>query len=89
MLGIVMRAEKDFGPLVADEIIVSLQQAFDRLAEFPEIGHLREDLTSDVRVRFWSVAPTLIAYRREAAGIVILLVERAALDWQRFGGDFM
>jgi plasmid stabilization system protein ParE len=60
---IAMHVEEQFGSEVADCVIQNLEQAFGQLAENPDIGHRREDLTQDVRVRFWSVGPTLVAYR--------------------------
>jgi len=33
------------------------------LAEHPDAGHLRDDLARARAIRFWSVGPTLIAYR--------------------------
>jgi plasmid stabilization system protein ParE len=39
----------------------SLEQAFEQLAETPEVGHRREDLTNRP-VKFWSVFSYLIVY---------------------------
>lgn len=57
-------------------------RAFELLAEHPGIGHRREGLTRDRRIRFWNVGPTLIAYRPGAAVIDVLLVERGEIDWE-------
>ncbi len=70
------------GPDVAGRVLRELEAAFEMLAERPGVGHAREDLTQDDRVRFWSVGPSLIAYRRAADGIDILVVERSERDWQ-------
>ncbi|WP_412755011.1 type II toxin-antitoxin system RelE/ParE family toxin [Legionella pneumophila] len=39
-------------PVVAQTFLYSLFDAMDNLAEYPELGHLREDLT-DRPVKFW------------------------------------
>ena len=39
-------------PIVARAFLDALFAAMDNLAEFPEIGHVREDLT-DKPVKFW------------------------------------
>lgn len=46
----------------ADEILVALEAAFKRLAEHPEIGHARPDLT-DRDLRFFTVDRMTIVYR--------------------------
>jgi hypothetical protein len=40
-----------------------IERAFELLAALPDPGHRREDLTQDDEIRFWTVGPTLIAYR--------------------------
>jgi plasmid stabilization system protein ParE len=72
-----------FGVDVALRALTELERAFERLGQYPDIGHFRADLTPDVRLRFWSIGPTLIAYRRGGPGIEILFVERGELDWER------
>jgi len=64
-------------------VIADLGEAFERLAANPSIGHRREDLTRDGRVLFWSVGPTLLAYRSNPEWVEILFVERGDLDWER------
>jgi plasmid stabilization system protein ParE len=80
---IVFYVEERFGPAVADRVVQELQTAFERLAVNPDVGHRREDLTRDRRVRFWSVGPTLMAYRAQPKWVEILFVERGELDWVR------
>ena len=59
-----------------------LVTAFEVISESPGIGHRREDLTPDDRVRFWSVGPSLIAYRvGPGGGVEILFIERGERDW--------
>jgi plasmid stabilization system protein ParE len=73
-----------FGARVAEEVLDRLVAAFELVAEHPLAGHRREDLTEDERIRFWSVGPTLIAYRLGSQDVVeILLVERGERDWER------
>lgn len=39
-------------PVVAQKFLDALFDAMDKLAEYPELGHIREDLT-DRPVKFW------------------------------------
>lgn len=82
-------AEDTFGWEVAERVAGNLERAFVLLAENPSAGHARKDLTTDPRTRFWSVGPTLIAYRSGSPGIEVLFVARGELDWESrmFGGD--
>ena len=52
-----------FGPEVAARVADDIERAFELLAALPDPGHRREDLTQDDEIRFWTVGPTLIAYR--------------------------
>lgn len=80
---IVIYVEENFGLEVADRVVTDLGKAFELLAANPDVGHHREDLTRDEHVLFWSVGPTLIAYRSCPEWIEILFVERGELDWER------
>ena len=72
-----------FGDAVAERVLDQLEEAFVMLAESPGAGHRREDITSDDRIRFWSVGPTLIAYRpTQDSNVEILIVERGERDWE-------
>jgi plasmid stabilization system protein ParE len=75
--------EENFGSTVAERVVNDLAHAFELLAKSPDVGHRREDLTRDDRVLFWSVGPTLIAYRSSPQGVEIIFVERGELDWER------
>lgn len=76
--------DKRFGAQVAERVLDRLVAAFEFIAESPGTGHRREDLTQDERIRFWSVGPTLIAYRPGSQDPVeILFVERGERDWER------
>ena len=81
--GIVLAIEQKFGARVADRVLARIVGAFERLAEYPESGHHREDLTDSSAIRFWSVGPTLLAYRVGAEGIEVLLVARGEVDWEK------
>ncbi|HVS19620.1 MAG TPA: type II toxin-antitoxin system RelE/ParE family toxin [Planctomycetota bacterium] len=85
LLRILDSVESSHGSVVAERVLSRLASAFQILAERPQIGHRRQDLTADPDVRFWSVSPTLIAYRRaDAGGIEVLAVERGEWDWTGF-----
>jgi plasmid stabilization system protein ParE len=82
--GILAYVVDRFGAATAYLVLNRLIDAFEFLAETPGAGHRRNDITEDVRVRFWSVGPTLIAYRPDdSGGVEVLLVERGARDWRR------
>ena len=74
--------DEHFTSEVAERVLDELERAFEQLAATPGIGHSREDLTADPEVRFWSVGPTLVAYRERPDSIEVLFVERGDLDWE-------
>lgn len=49
----------------AERVLDQLEEAFERLAEHPGIGHRRTNLTAEADVRFWSVGPTVIAFLKD------------------------
>jgi toxin ParE1/3/4 len=57
----------------------SLEQAFELLAETPEVGHRRDDLT-DRPVKFWSVFSYLIVYDPTSVPLNIIAVLHGARD---------
>ena len=63
LFGILDHVAHTFGERVASAVLDRLEHAFAMLAEHPGLGHTRADMTADERIRFWSVGPTLIAYR--------------------------
>lgn len=79
--GILGYVQDEFGDDVAQRVLGELIQAFELLAESPGIGRVREDLTDREEVRFWSVPPTLIAYRAQEGVVQVLFVERGERDW--------
>jgi toxin ParE1/3/4 len=50
-----------------------LRAAMSQLAEFPGIGHRRDDVT-DEPVRFWAVYSYLIVYRHETRPLQVIAV---------------
>ena len=57
----------------AERLVDQFEEAFNKLAEFPEMGHFRPDLI-DLPVRFWTVGGYLIIYRAEVKPIEIVRV---------------
>jgi antitoxin ParD1/3/4/toxin ParE1/3/4 len=56
-----------------------LEQAFEQLAETPQIGHAREDLT-DRPVKFWRVFSYLIVYEPTSVPLTVVAVLHGARD---------
>jgi antitoxin ParD1/3/4/toxin ParE1/3/4 len=79
----VRTVEARFGRRSAERVLEQLENAFEWLASSPGIGHRRDDLTVDERVRFWPVGASLVAYRSMEKRVEILIVERGELDWKR------
>lgn len=79
--------EVQFGARVAERVLGELEAAFERLAESPGAGSVREDITSNDEVLFWAVPPSLIAYRNRGDVIEILFVERGERDWENMLED--
>ena len=63
----------------AGRLLDRFEAAFERLAEFPGMGHARPDLI-DLPVRFWTLGNYLIIYRAEASPIEIVRVLNAYRD---------
>jgi toxin ParE1/3/4 len=76
-----LRAVREYlrarSPQAADQVMLSLRTAMRRLAEFPRIGHLREDLT-DQPLRFWAVYSYLIAYLPDTKPLQIIRIIHGA-----------
>src|SRR5688572_7790365 len=69
-------------PQGAKRVRNELRTAMQRLAAFPNIGHLREDLT-DEPLRFWSVYSYLIVYRAEQRPLEVIAIVHGARDVER------
>jgi plasmid stabilization system protein ParE len=70
-------------PRVAHQVRLEFRIAMKRLADFPGIGHLREDVT-DQSVRFWSVYSYLIVYRPNVKPLQVIRVLHGAQELTRF-----
>lgn len=57
----------------AERVRARLRQAMRKLAEYPGMGHLREDL-ADEPLRFWTLYSYLIIYRAAERPIQILRI---------------
>lgn len=66
-------------PAAAERVLAELRTAMRRLAQLPEIGHLREDL-ADEALRFWPVRSYLIIYRPDERPVQIVRVLSARRD---------
>lgn len=81
LTGILEYVEREFGLDSAELVLDQLVAAFERIAHQPGIGHTRDEITEDRTIRFWSVPPTVIAYRARGDIVEILIVERGERDW--------
>jgi plasmid stabilization system protein ParE len=63
----------------ADRVIDELYRAIRKLAEMPQIGHVREDL-ADRTHRFWPVRDFLIIYHPDTKPLEVVRVLRGARD---------
>lgn len=63
----------------ADRVIEDFHDALEALADFPEMGHRRDDL-ADAALRIWPVHSYLIVYRTERRPIEIVRIVRGFRD---------
>ena len=69
----------------ADRLIDMLYQHFDRLAEFPRLGHPRPDLLPDhPTLLFWPTGAYVTIYRADRQPIEIVAVTHSARDIPSF-----
>lgn len=66
-------------PAAARRVRAQFRAALRRPADFPLIGHRREDLTP-LPVRFWAVYSYLIIYRPDQKPLQVVRVLHAARD---------
>jgi antitoxin ParD1/3/4/toxin ParE1/3/4 len=66
-------------PDAALRVLDNLRNTMRKLAEMPEMGHLRRDL-SDEPFRFWSVYSYLIIYKPESRPLQVVRVLHGARD---------
>ena len=60
-------------PSAADRVLAEIQEAIRALVPFPQLGHVRSDLTSRP-LRFQLVRDLLIAYAPEERPLVVVAV---------------
>lgn len=65
-------------PTAADRFIARIEQAEDRLADFPEMAPLRDDLARGLRA--WPVGEYLILYRADPGTVLISRTFHGARD---------
>ena len=70
-------------PQAAKQVRQDLMATFQKLAEFPYIGHRRDDIPRE-DLRFWSVYSYLVVYRPDRKPLEIIRVLHGALDIPRF-----
>jgi plasmid stabilization system protein ParE len=70
----------------AIKVLSQFRSAFRKLAEFPGLGHFREDVL-DRRYRFWAVHSYLVAYRWDVTPIQVIAVVHGARDLDAFFGN--
>jgi plasmid stabilization system protein ParE len=68
------------------KVVDALDDAMQRLAENPGIGHLRPDLT-DEDVRFWSIFKYLVIYHPDTDPLEIVRVLHGRRDVKQILGD--
>jgi antitoxin ParD1/3/4 len=81
LLKIIEYLEGD-NPSAVLKVVDALDDAMQRLADNPGIGHLRPDLT-DQDVRFWSVFKYLVIYRPDTKPLQIVRVLHGRRDVKR------
>ena len=66
-------------PDAAEQVEEEFFAAFDQLAQWPEMGHTRPDLT-DKAVRFWPVGSYLLVYQFTRNMLQMVAVPHGARD---------
>lgn len=64
----------------AEQVVRELQRSFQFLAEQPDVGHGREDITDDPEVRFWSVYSYLLVFVPAAKPLAVVSILHGARD---------
>ena len=80
---------EEIGDFVAEEsidaalrVLDALEQAFQQLADMPEMGHKREDLTGRP-LKFWAVFSYLVVYDPASTPLTVIAVLHGARDVER------
>ena len=69
-------------PDAAKRVRRELQEEMRRLADFPTMGHLRQDVT-DEPLRFWSLYSYLIVYVPDSKPLQVVRVLHGGRDLER------
>ena len=69
----------------ADSVADKLELAIRGLAAMPGKGHVRADV-KDLRYRFWTVRPYVIAYRFDDRTLTVVRVVHGARDFRKLFG---
>jgi plasmid stabilization system protein ParE len=85
LLKIIEHLEGD-NPNAVLKVVDALDEAMQRLADNPMIGHVRPDLT-DQDVRFWPVFKYLVVYRPKTKPLEIVRVLHGRRDVERILGN--
>ena len=85
LLKIIEHLEGD-NPNAVLKVVDALDEAMQRLADNPTIGHVRPDLT-DQDVRFWPVFKYLVVYRPKTKPLEIVRVLHGRRDVERILGN--
>lgn len=79
VLAIYLQGFELFGQRQADAYQDELERTFERLAAFPQIGRLREDLTPEVRT--FATGSHVIIYDPQGTDVTILRIRHGREDW--------
>ena len=77
--GIFWQGMELFGPNQTERYLSSLEEIFGYLAQFPQAGRLRAELTPPARV--YPYGAHIIIYELEDAEVVILRIRAARENW--------
>ena len=70
----------------ARRVLNGVHEALEKLAEMPEMGHAREDLTARP-VKFWGVYSYLIVYDPASSPLSVIAVLRGVRDIEQLLKD--
>ena len=70
----------------ARRVLTDIYEALDKLADMPEMGHIREDLT-ERPLKFWGVYSYLIVYDPTSSPLSIVAILRGARDVEQILKD--
>jgi toxin ParE1/3/4 len=74
------------GTRAARYVVQTIADSFRQLSRSPHIGHIREDLTDDPDVRFWSVFSYLVVYLSTTRPLTIIAIVHGRRDVAQFLG---